>query len=875
MRSTGSRIAMVTVLSLSWTTPGSAEDAHKLVLVDKGVSLAPIVIFKDAPPYTRRAADELAEYIEKASGAKPNVIEGEPKPIPEHAIWVGYQPILKKLFPRVDLDFKHPEEILIAANANHLVIVGRDRWDPNRIVVEGRNSPINGKQQEYGTVNAVYTFLQDCLGVRWLWPGEIGEDVLKKKTVAFEPFQYRYHPQIRQRAGLFRLSADGDGRGLSHQWTRFQRLQLDSLFASAGHAFGHWWEKYHKEHPDYFALQPGGTRSGFPSPGKVKICQANPAVWEQWLTNVAERLKTHPDEICFSASPNDSWNRGHCICEKCRAWDHPDGAPVRLSWEGLGQEYVSLSDRQITFANTLARLLKKRFLDRNLYVGMHAYGDAYTRAPLEAMPDDNVIISVVACFFLREKVRGRANRMSPDAHRQCFSDWAKVTPKLLWRPNTGNFAGWQQGQPDIALHQTIRDFRFVGENNCVGVYFDTVWENWPTQAPQYYLMAQMTWNPKADGEAILKDYYRRGFGPAAGKIEAYWQLLEETRNRKIEEDLDYPTAYDEALFTRAYALLDEANALLADAPEVYRERVAFFRAGLDFTRLMVDIRDLMAKFLADDSRDQEAADEVRANWERVRQIAEKNLMNYRFYRPGNRYSQGLHPDYLPDSKVKKQPRRVPRSPKPKRSAKLVPAEKAGWRLAFSDDFEQNELEDGWKCLEGEWTIEDGCVRGSGTLISTRGFSGAGSPGFQRMEFEVSTDVKPLAFLKKATDSSAPVSDLSSFIHAKLDGEEPNPLGTGYFFQFGGFWNTKNQLRRAGVTLQTDAKPGKLITPGKFHRIVVQNDEGLLSMFVDGTPVLEHQEVGSTIGDGHDRVGFYFYTAAKVRHVRVYVKAAAN
>ena len=32
-----------------------------------------------------------------------------------------------------------------------------------------------GMQQEYGTANAVYSFLQEQLGVRWLWPGE--EDV--------------------------------------------------------------------------------------------------------------------------------------------------------------------------------------------------------------------------------------------------------------------------------------------------------------------------------------------------------------------------------------------------------------------------------------------------------------------------------------------------------------------------------------------------------------------------------------------------------------------------------------------------------------------------------------------------------------------------
>src|SRR5690606_12435247 len=96
-----------------------------------GVSQAPIIIFKDAPPYTRQAVEELTTYIEKISGAKPKVIEGEPNPVPKQAIWVGLQPRVEKLFPKVDFDFEHPEEILIVSNENHLVIAGRDRWNPD------------------------------------------------------------------------------------------------------------------------------------------------------------------------------------------------------------------------------------------------------------------------------------------------------------------------------------------------------------------------------------------------------------------------------------------------------------------------------------------------------------------------------------------------------------------------------------------------------------------------------------------------------------------------------------------------------------------------------------------------------------------------
>lgn len=166
--------------------PCVAFGEQELVLADEGESLAPIIVFRGAPPATRRAADELATYIEKISGAQPRVIEGEPKPVPPHAIWVGYQPAVERLFPDVSFEFTKPEEIVIAATKDHLVIAGRDRWDPahrEATTASGRDQGSWGDhdgQQEYGTANAVSTFLQDHLGVRWLWPGEGGTDIVRR-----------------------------------------------------------------------------------------------------------------------------------------------------------------------------------------------------------------------------------------------------------------------------------------------------------------------------------------------------------------------------------------------------------------------------------------------------------------------------------------------------------------------------------------------------------------------------------------------------------------------------------------------------------------------------------------------------------------------
>ena len=246
-------------LSLAFACSKAAD----LVIVSNDSLPVPIIVQAEAPPRTREAAEVLADYIEKVSGKKPFVMLGASSPSPDRAIWVGVQPEVKALFPKVDFDFQHPEEIVIAANEKHVVIAGRDRWDPAKLDIETREGVIKGVQQEYGTINAVYTFLQDQLGVRWLWPGELGEDVPRSERLAIHaPLEYRYHPQMRARGSMFNYCRLGNkGYGRSHEWTMRQRLQLDSLAIEGGHGFGDWWDRYHEKYPEIFALQPDGTRS--------------------------------------------------------------------------------------------------------------------------------------------------------------------------------------------------------------------------------------------------------------------------------------------------------------------------------------------------------------------------------------------------------------------------------------------------------------------------------------------------------------------------------------------------------------------------------------------------------------------------------------
>ncbi len=195
--------AILLIVSVSFCAVPSvvhAQDQTGMVLVENGKSLAPIILPAEPTMFTKIAAADLADYIGKVSGAKPEILEGLPNPVPEQAIWVGFQPQLKVLFPGTDFDFKHPEEILIKCDGKHLAIVGRGVWDPltnKKKIVAGQtederkdyragfaeaNRDVEGFQFEYGTVNAVATFLQDQLGVRML--GRAGGCIRRQRLVS-------------------------------------------------------------------------------------------------------------------------------------------------------------------------------------------------------------------------------------------------------------------------------------------------------------------------------------------------------------------------------------------------------------------------------------------------------------------------------------------------------------------------------------------------------------------------------------------------------------------------------------------------------------------------------------------------------------------
>ncbi len=281
-----SNLRPLTLIFFAAVLPWSIEAA---ILVSPGSPPLPIVLPPDAPEANRAASAELATIIETKSGVRPEIIAATPESHPAPALWVGLQDGLEARFPGVDLDFRHPEEIHIVATESDVLVGGRDRVFGDR-------------QTEFGTANAVYTFLQNQLGVRWLWPGELGLDIPQSTTVAVDPVDFRFHPVFRQRK--LRFPRNGvDRPAEANAWWNVHQRGRGSLEINASHAFTKWWDRFSESHPEWFAMKPDGTRGAFPNAHGVKLSVSNPEVARQWIEDAAALLEKNPDLLMVSAAP--------------------------------------------------------------------------------------------------------------------------------------------------------------------------------------------------------------------------------------------------------------------------------------------------------------------------------------------------------------------------------------------------------------------------------------------------------------------------------------------------------------------------------------------------------------------------------------------
>ena len=210
---------------------------------------------------------------------------------------------------RLPLGFRPPPGGSQSAAADKFVILAGNETDPYE-----------------GTWYAVYAFLED-LGCRWYMPDDFGEVVPKRATLEIPEGRRTVRPAFRLRYLWYSGAAKApeNGQALLNTWKRRVGMNQRHYWFNAALPEAKWLqspvdgttdrllpkERYWESHPEYYALNPDGSRNG------GFVCGSNPAGIAAAADTINRFFTENPDCLFYGFAPPDS--PVLCHCEGCKA----------------------------------------------------------------------------------------------------------------------------------------------------------------------------------------------------------------------------------------------------------------------------------------------------------------------------------------------------------------------------------------------------------------------------------------------------------------------------------------------------------------------------------------------------------------------------
>ena len=438
-------------------------------LAKDGATAWKIVLPENATIVEKTAARELAEHLKLVTGADfPTVAEKDAPADGKSLIFVGNT----AKAPKKEYKF---DEILIKLDGGNLILAGHEKR---------------------GCLYAVYSFLQDVVGVRWWTPAD--SFIPKKPTLAVaDDLNVSYAPQMISREMYHRkaqpcvFSARMKGNGfLTPEYGGAVRI------INFVHSFYKYLppEKYFAAHPDWYSEIDGKRKHE-----RAQLCLTNEEMTRELIKNVLETLRKNPDAKMIDVSQNDWY--GFCTCEKCKAIDDAEG---------------SHAGTLILLLNKVAEAVEKEFPD--VLVESLAY--QYTRKPPKTIkPRNNVLIRLctIECSYI-QPLNGRQNRkFAAD-----MEGWSKLAKYLFIWDYTTNYNDYLGPHPNLRV--LAPNVRYFVEHGAIGLFEEGEGDDFCEL--KNWLLMRVMWQPHLDAEKLIDEFVRGYYGEAvAPLIEQYWDIL--------------------------------------------------------------------------------------------------------------------------------------------------------------------------------------------------------------------------------------------------------------------------------------------------------------------------------------------------------------
>ena len=468
-------------------------------------------------PEEREAAQLIADSFKAMCGTAPPIVTGGQKTDASLAIHVGRTPLA---LAQVIL----PEGL----DADGFVI---EPVDAQRLVLLGARS--------VSTYYAATELLERYAGILWVWPGEGGTVLPKRKNLTVTVRRQVSEPAFRAR----KFSGISDAK-MKYYRIHQRPREIRSRFHHNIHPVlkaKTYWDK----HPEYFSLVGGTRRKPTPNRSNWQACTSTPEVVTIFAEEAKKRFRATPWITSFSVSQNDG--RGFCECPNCRALDLPS--------------VPGISDRYYTFVNAVADQIRDEF--PGYRITCLAYSEATRDVPKQVVLRPNTMIYAVIPTLR-------------DVH-QDIRGWSKAAPAL------GAYF-WLHGKavPKFYPRRFAEYLRFMRKNHVREVYAEVYQKSpkrlasWELDGPRVWITAKLLWNPDADTGALTERFCAGFYGPGAEPMVRYYQRCEKAWDRREDvfdfgakwRDLEFE-AYTSADMDVLEGCLAEALALTQRAPEAH------------------------------------------------------------------------------------------------------------------------------------------------------------------------------------------------------------------------------------------------------------------------------------------------------------------
>lgn len=509
-----------------------------LQIVTDGRSAYTIAIPPKASIIEKRAAEVMADYIERVSGVKMKIIPQTPAlNATSTIIWLKQQPTDRSL-----------------------------EQDGFNIRTDNKNLIIEGGSRK-GLLYGVYTFLEDYMGCR-LFAADVYSTPSQKTIIVPGKLNIHQTPVFQYRSTFFReLTANTEYPDWHKLYNIFDFKKRDYSFEDWG-MFVHTFDKlvpptsYLASHPEYYSLVKGKR---IPS----QLCLTNPQVLNIAINTLKAEIKKDPRVKYWSVSQNDNFD--YCQCPNCSKVYQEEGGPQGTI---------------IRFVNKVA----EQFPTKTISTLAYQYSRA---APKKTRPNKNV--NIMLCYQV-----DRVGDITKDPDSKEFigdlNNWLKLTKNIFIWDYVVQFTNLLSPYPNLYLLQpNIRYFRDRG----IKMMFQQGWDKGELSELRCYLTAKLLWNPDLNVDQTIDEFLKGYYQGAAPFIKQYIVMLEnerKTSGKKLEM-FGNMTNYSNYFITRetlpkAKTLFDQAeDKVKNDNATLQRVKVA--RLPIQFMEIELIKKDIV------------------------------------------------------------------------------------------------------------------------------------------------------------------------------------------------------------------------------------------------------------------------------------------